>query len=453
MVRSLPLVGSIISVLAGPTVVLAQGGAAEDPLLAPPPPAPRLVSSWSEVRGLLAHATSTRRVIARRDRARAEQGLARAGLHPRASATAGLTGDLLHPDRAPGVAPVSDVEPTAPLLTVALGASWPLLDGAARRRRAAADASARGADLDVVDTERALVAGAARALLAVRAAIRASDLHRLGLRQAQERAALVARTFQLGAATELDVVRTAQDVALARSAVIAGDEVLRAAREDLGLVLAIGGEVGLAGTLAGPEHEAGADLLAQITDHCRPLAAGELRADRARARAEVAAAQAEHAAARAQAWPTLELASGVSAYSARPAPGHVPAWTLGLVVRVPLWEGGARAAAIELRAAGVAEAEAARDELDRVASVDAQRARRGDAVARALVASARDARGYAQRVDGMIRRAFEIGRATSLELVQSASALRQAELALAGREVDQEAAAIEARLAEARCAP
>jgi hypothetical protein len=53
----------------------------------------------------------------------------------------------------------------------------------------------------------------------------------------------------------------------------------------------------------------------------------------------------------------------------------------------------------------------------------------------------------------MTRRSIEIGRATSLELVQSAAALRQAELTLSLREFERLAAQVDALLTEARCVP
>ena len=79
------------------------------------------------------------------------------------------------------------------------------------------------------------------------------------------------------------------------------------------------------------------------------------------------------------------------------------------------------------------------------------RARRGVDVAEALVKAAAEARALAEQTDQLTRRSFEIGRSTSLELVQSAAALRQAELALALREFELVQARLDAFLTEARC--
>jgi outer membrane protein TolC len=138
------------------------------------------------------------------------------------------------------------------------------------------------------------------------------------------------------------------------------------------------------------------------------------------AAADVEAARARQAAVAATALPAVELASSVSGYTADPAPGRIPAWSLAVVLRVPIWDGGRRAAAVAQRAAAVADAVAVDAQLTRVAAVEGARARRGGEVAAALVDAATEARDLAVRIDAMTRRGFEIGRATSLELVQTA---------------------------------
>ncbi|MBK9037336.1 MAG: TolC family protein [Myxococcales bacterium] len=421
--------------------------AVDDPLLAPPAAAAVEVGSWAEAQRRLRDGPEHARAAAELARTRAGLRAARAARMPTAQATASLALDLVHPGTAPGVAPSADYTPTAPLASAAITASVPLLDVAARRERTAAAADQRGAEASRLDVERRTAQRAARAVVAVLAATRATELTRAGLRLALERAALGQRTFQLGAATELDALRTAQDVAVARASVIAGDEQLRFAREALGLALAVDGEVGLAPALTGDA------LLGDLARQCRPLATGEERADVASARADVEVARARQAQVEATALPTVELATNLSAYTTDPAPGRIPAWSLALVLRVPIWDGGRRAASAAQRAAAVADAAAVTDGVRRAAALEIARARRGGAVATALVAAAVEARDLAARVDAMTRRSFEIGRATSLELVQSATVLRQAELTLALREFERLAAEVDALLTEARCVP
>ena len=61
------------------------------------------------------------------------------------------------------------------------------------------------------------------------------------------------------------------------------------------------------------------------------------------------------------------------------------------------------------------------------------------------------ARDLAQESDRLTRRSFEVGSGTSLELVLSAGALRQAELQLVLREFQLQEAKVTAFLAEAAC--
>jgi len=420
----------------------------DDPMLAPPARAATELGSWAEARKLLAAgSTELRRADAGIARADGRARQARAALRPTARFSAEASIDLLHPDTAPNIPPGADYTPTSPLVTGAISVRSPLLDLAARRGRDAAEADQRVAALDRADAERQVAQRAARALIAVVAAERAAELNRVGLRQALERAALGKRTYELGAATELDVVRTDQDVALARAALIAGDEQLRRAREALGLALGVDGAVGVRPGLAGD------GLLVEIGERCHPLKTGEERADVAAALAAVEAARARKAQAKAGYLPSIDFTSNLFAYTTDPAPGRFASWTVGLVLSVPIWEGGARAGAIAERAAAEADAVAVTDDVRRNAKVEASRARRGEDVAGSLVTAATDARSLAERIDAMTRRSFEIGRATSLELVQSAAALRQAELTLSLREFERLQAQVDTLLTESRCVP
>jgi len=420
--------------------------AVEDPMLtAPAGPATEL-ASWDDARHLLAtSSTDVRRADAAVERADARVRQARSALLP--SARFAMTGaiDLLHPDTAPGIPPGADYTPTSPLGTATISATQAIIDLAARRGRDAARSDRAGATLTRLDVDRRLSRELAHAMLAVIAAARATELDRLGLRQALERAAITRRTFQLGAATDLDVVRIEQDVAVARSAVIVGDEELRVARESLGLLLGVDGEVGVAAALTGDA------LVASVAAQCRPLQQGELRADLAAAEEAVRAARDRTDEARAGAYPTLDLSTSVFAFTADPAPGRVASWNVVLSLTVPLWEGGLRGGLIGERRAAETVARVDAEDARRVAGVEVARARRGDEVTRSLVETATESRALAERVEALTRRSFEIGRATSLELVQSASVLRQADLTLSLRQFELDAARIDELLMEARC--
>ena len=127
--------------------------------------------------------------------------------------------------------------PTVPVGTATLSLTQSVVDVSAWKGLSAADAARASAALSLEDVRRRATQGLARSLVAVIAAERVAELNRVGLRQALERFALIGRTQQLGAATQVDVVRTRQDVEVARGTLLAGDEQLRRTREALGVAL------------------------------------------------------------------------------------------------------------------------------------------------------------------------------------------------------------------------
>src|SRR5688572_9282169 len=191
----------------------------DDPMLAPPAAPATELASWDAARRLLAtSSTDLRRADAAVARAEAAVTQARSAILPRASAVAVGEIDLLHPDTAPSIPPGADYEPTSPLGTATISATQSLIDVGAWRGLSAARADRKAATLGRADEDRRITRDLARAMLAVSAAMRATELNRLGLRQALERAQITKRTFQLGAATDPDVVRIEQDVPVARAA-------------------------------------------------------------------------------------------------------------------------------------------------------------------------------------------------------------------------------------------
>ncbi len=411
-------------------------------MLAPIPDAPSAVTSWAEARARLT-STSTDLRHAEADLLRAEA-LYRQALSlllPEVRLSAGVAIDLLHPDTAPNAPPTA----TSPVGTANLSLSQSLIDVASWRGRDAAATARRGSEWSLLDVRRRVRQGLAGALVAVVTAERVAELNRLGLSQALERAQLSQRTFELGRATELDVVRARQDVAVARAALISGDEQLRSAREALGLAFGVGEQVGVQ---RGFRLDG---LLDELRAQCRPLGGSERRADEEAAQTQVESARLRTAQARASRLPTLDLTSNLFAYTHEDDAAKFGSWSIAAVLSFPIWEGGLRAAQIRERAALQADAEATAEDVRRSARFEISRARRAASVAESLVTVATESRDLASRLDTMTRRSFEIGRATSLELVQSAVALRQAELALALRQFEWMQARLDALLTEARC--
>ncbi|HYO67807.1 MAG TPA: TolC family protein, partial [Archangium sp.] len=214
----------------------------DDPMLTPVRPAARQVGTWEEALGLVRERSTDLRIAeANVQRAEGRWRQALATLLPNGRVSAGVTMDLLHPGLAVGLTgapiitpPGADFRPTVPLASGSVSLTQSVVDVSAWRGLSSAGASQRGAEASLQDVRRRLTLGLSRALVAVVSAERAAELNRLGLRQALERAALVQRTLELGAATQLDLARTRQDVEVARQSLISGDEQLRRTREALG---------------------------------------------------------------------------------------------------------------------------------------------------------------------------------------------------------------------------
>jgi len=419
-------------------------------MLTPVPPAPQQVGSWDEALKLVKErSTDLRGAEASVERAEGRWRQALASLLPNARATASAAHDILNPDTPVGVFATSNLEgrvPTTPIVGVATATlTQSLIDVGAWRGLSSASASERSAVASLQDTRRRLTLGLARALVATVAAERAAELNRVGLLQALERSALAQRSFELGASNQLDVVRVNQDVALARGALVSGDEQLRRAREALGLALGLGAPMGVATdfNLSG--------LLEDARRACVALEDPQSRPDLVAARAQVDAARDSRRQASAGYLPTLGLQSSLQAVTTDPDFGRFSTWSISAVLTVPLWEGGLRGGLVRERAGIEKQAEQTLEGSRRDVSVEVAQARRSVEVAEALVKTAAESRELADRTDRLTRRSYEVGRGSSLELVQSGAALRQAELTLALREFELVQARLDAFLTEARC--
>lgn len=232
---------------------------------------------------------------------------------------------------------------------------------------------------------------------------------------------------------------------MARQSLIAGDEQLRRAREALGLALGFDQGVGVS------QRFQLQGLVTEALNSCTPLQGVNERPDLVAAREQVGSARESRRQASAGYLPTLGVASNLFAYTSDPGPGRVVTWSISAVLAVPIWEGGLRAGLVRERAGAERQAEQELERTRREVELEVARTRRGVEVAESLVKTTAEGRALAEQTDQLTRRSFEIGRGSSLELVQSAAALRQAELALALREFELVQARLEGFLTEARC--
>ncbi len=432
-----------------------------DPMLEPVPPAPVQVSSWKEALDLLRQrSTDLRTALAQVESAAGLRRVALAALLPGLTGVVSTQYNVLNPEATTflggggvgggigggGVPTGSDsLRPTSPPFIGTLSASVPVFNLQAITALGTAREAQRTAALSLAEVRRQLTGLLAQALVLVSAQERLAEVNRVNLRTALERLALAQRRLELGAGTRLDVVRVQQDAESARTLVVTGDERLRQARESLGLALGTPGAVGLA---RGTRLET---LLMSAKRDCQHLEDLSGRADLAAARSRSIVAERQVTEVKAQYAPTLSLGSTLLALTVEDGFAEVPAWNIGATLTLPFWEGGARGGRLRQTRA---EAEVARQavvELERNVTVEVAQARRGVDVAVSARDIASRERGLAEENDRLTRRAFEVGTGTSLELIQTAAALRQSELALVVREFELEQARVAAFLAEASC--
>ena len=438
-----------------------------DPLLKPIPPADMQVATWEEALQLLRQrSTRLYTALAQVEAAAGVQRIALAALLPTLIGTVSVQSNVLNPDATPllggggggggagggigggiggDVGGAQSPGLTRPPFLGLLNATQPLFNLSSIIALGTAREARRTANLSLAETRRQLTSALAQSLVLVAAQERMAEVNRVNLRTALERLALTERRFELGAGTRLDVVRVQQDTETARNLVVLGDETLRKARETLGLVLGIPRGVGLA---RGVQLET---LLQHSRRDCQQLESLDRRADIAVARSRRTLAERQVSEVKARYAPTLALTSTTLALTVEEGFVTVPVWNIGASLVLPFWDGGAREGQLRQTRAGVEVAKQGLEELERTASVEVLQARRAVQVAEAATRIAGRGRALAEENDRLTRRSFEVGTGTSLELIQTASDLRQAELLLVVREFELEQARVAAFLTEAAC--
>ncbi|RKH39071.1 TolC family protein [Corallococcus sicarius] len=428
-----------------------------DPLLTPAPPAPQQLTSWNEALSLLRQRSpDLQSALGQLEVAAGLWRIALANLLPTVGGTLSAQYNVLNPDVPAvgggvgggiggGVGSAGGFTPTPLLGLGVLTASVPVVDLASLYALGSAKESRRTAALSLAETRRQLTRGLAQALVSVSSTERLAEVNRVNLRTALERLALAQRRFELGAGTRLDVVRVEQDAQAARRNVVTGDEDLRRARESLGLALGTPSAVGLA---------KGLDLntlLQGAKQSCHTLESLDRRADLATARSRLVVAERAIGIVKRQYAPTLDVTSTTTALTVNPGFAEVPIWNIGASLVLPFWDGGAREGRLRQTRGQLEQARADVIALERNVSVEVTRAKRTVQVNQATRDLADRERGLAEESDRLTRRSFEVGTGTSLELVQSAGDLRQAELALVIRDFQLRQAQVDAFLSEAAC--
>ncbi|MCU0687715.1 MAG: TolC family protein [Polyangiaceae bacterium] len=438
----------------------------EDPLLQPVPPPAKLVSGWRDALSLV-RTRSTDLQIALQDveRADAQARVALAGLLPTLSANLSAQQALGRTVNNP-VRNTPEVEyftGNATSYSASGTLTVPIIAPRAWYAQGTAERQQIFAERNVASQKRLLAAALARALVSVITAERVSELNKVGLRTALERLELTRRRLALGAANGLDVIRVEQDAAIARATIVTGDESLRQAREALGLALGVPESVGVPADLS-------LDAFAQESERvCRKGATVADRPDVQAAEAQVEVSRRGVGDVEAQFYPTLNLQS-VYTRSQTPFvilqvnpnnPAGEPIrlsdrvnatnWTIAGVLSWNIFDGGVRYGQLRDTRAQVVQAEQRAEATRRNASIEVTRSLRGVKVADDAQRVSQQTRDLARETDRLTRANFELGRGTSLDLVDAARRLRESEIQLAVREFEAIQAKITALLALSQC--
>ena len=392
-----------------------------DPMLAPPEAAPAEVHSWDDAIGMMQRSPEFLVGVDAVKRTLAQHRIALAGVLP----TLYAAGQFVHNFNVLSIV-IDNIPIVSPPPTVwSIGAtlSWNILNPRAIYGLGTADLNTEVANLSLADRRRVLAASVVAAMLSTLAAGRVAELDRVGLRAALERLELTQTRLKFARGTQLDIDRAQQDVAAARAQLISGDESLRQARENLGQAL------GSPTPLAAPSALDLEGFERAVAQTCHLGHDVEQRADVAAARTRVELAQRQINDAKLQFAPTLNVQSQAEAATASTL-GPTELWSVAATLTLPLYDGGIRYGA--MRDAKAAADQAMQDlaALRIQAMIENARAQRAIAVDTAERDVAQQQRDLAARVDQRTREGYAAGLGTSLDLVTSAQALRDAEINL-----------------------
>jgi outer membrane protein TolC len=311
--------------------------------------------------------------------------------------------------------------PAQDVLGAGVSANMALLDVRALHAYGTARRAIAAAERDLVAERRALAGELADALLAAWTAEQLAELHRVGLRAALDRLALTETKRSLGRATVLDVDRARQDVESARNETLQGDDALARARTSLGLLL------GVSTAVAAPAVRAPDGLGISIGAWCTPSDDAERAPEVTAARLHLELAERTIDGLDLELLPRLDLQSQLR-WDSETVYGPDATVQIGLVLRAPIWDGGARYGRRREAHARRTQAQLRLEQARTNASSRRSEATREIAMTSEASRIGVTQRDLASRIDQGTRMAFEQGVGTSLDLISAAQALRQAEL-------------------------
>jgi multidrug efflux system outer membrane protein len=419
-----------------------------DPLLSPAPGPARVLSSWQEALALVRRdSTAHRNARLSVERAEAEARVALAPALPRLRGTAQYAHHLIASrSAATPASPATSIPNPRGSFEAGLGLTVPLLRAKDWYDHGTAKDAVEAERLFGKDTDRAVVAAVANAVVGVATAERLAEVSRSSLRAALSTLNLTKRRSALGAATSLDVLRAEQDSSLSRSAVVSAAERLIAAREALGAALGSSEAWGVT-----PEMNV-ETLSASVRATCRIETDIMARSDVRAATAHAAVAERSVRSFGYGLVPTIDAFSTLTFYEPdSPVNDHHLTWTVGGLLNWEVYDGGLRYGQRDVARAEAGRASERLRDVKRQARLEVTQAVRAVHVAEANLALSARTREIAAEMARLARIAFVNGSGTSFDLVDTATQLREAELDFALKEFEVLRLEIAALLATSTC--
>ena len=220
----------------------------EDAMLVPVDPPKHVIQSWQEALGLVrSRSVPYRTALAQIDFARARSREALSVALPQLAS--GLGNTYVRYELLRGDGPTIRGTESLPEPKVQWGAGLslrvPVFAPKAWYDRGTAEQAIDYAKISAKEAERQVVASVADTIVSAVTAERLSDVSRESLRSALATLDLNRRRSALGASSALDVLRAEGEVQTARAQVVTADELLRRARESLGLALGFSDDWGV----------------------------------------------------------------------------------------------------------------------------------------------------------------------------------------------------------------
>lgn len=320
----------------------------------------------------------------------------------------------------------ANVQLQVPLVAANRWAAW-------RRADANADAARAGS----LDSRRQVAVATGRAWLQTLAQQRVVQAQQRSVDTAQAHLDFATARFKGGVGSELDAIRAAQEVAVAKQQLATATGALRRFEELLGVA------VGVDEALSAEDSEPNLDAKDAPTD--------------AAARTDVKAAQAKLDAAHvATTWDWSDymplLTAVVQPGYQNPATPTFPTWNLQaqLVLSIPLYDGGLRYGQEKERRAIEAQQRAQFELVQRQANAEVRAALAQVRQADEALTAARDAAAQAKRTLELSQQALRAGASTNIEVVDAERRSRDADTAVALAEDASRQARLEVLAASGR---